>query len=139
MKNESAITVLYDGKCPICMREIRSIKKRDAHNRINAVDIASPDFSPGLFGLTTEQVNGRIHAFLPDGTCITGMEVFRQIYSSLGFGFLVNWTRFPVAKQTTDKLYDLFAHNRFRLTGRSFITSSSSNSCDTGHCKINKP
>ncbi|QDU34662.1 hypothetical protein KS4_27330 [Poriferisphaera corsica] len=130
------ITVLYDGKCPLCKREINFIKRKDKHNRITTVDIAAPNFTPAHYGRTFDQLNGRIHAFLPDGSCITGMEVFRRIYASLGLGFLVSWTRLPLARQASDRAYNWFAHNRLRLTGRLHIKpNNDNNDCDSGHCK----
>ena len=135
MKNKT-ITVLYDGLCPLCKREIRHIKRLDKHNRIEAVNIAEADFNPALYGCTFSQVNGQIHAFLPDGTCITGMEVFRQLYSSLGLGFLINWTKLPVAQQVTNKMYSWFARNRYKLTGRS--NEQHNNPCVSGRCSANQ-
>jgi predicted DCC family thiol-disulfide oxidoreductase YuxK len=55
---------------------------------------------------------------LPDGTWITGVEVFRRLYSAAGFGPLVMLTRLPVISQIMDIGYRLFAKNRLRLTGR---------------------
>lgn len=39
--------MLYDGDCPLCMREVNMLKKRDKkQNKIFFVDIASKDYSP---------------------------------------------------------------------------------------------
>ena len=41
------IKMLYDGDCPLCMREVNMLRKRDKDkNRINFVDIASQDYNP---------------------------------------------------------------------------------------------
>ena len=60
----------------------------------------------------------RIHGRLPDGTLVKGVEVFRHLYTAVGFGVLVAPTRLPGIAQLLDLGYRLFAKNRLRLTGR---------------------
>jgi len=50
--------MLYDGGCPLCMKEVQFLMKRDAgKGRIDFVDIAAPTFSPAdNNGITYEQV-----------------------------------------------------------------------------------
>ena len=52
------LRMLYDGDCPLCMREVNMLRRRDAEQgRIDFVDIASPDYSPrDNAGITYEQV-----------------------------------------------------------------------------------
>ena len=52
------IKMLYDGDCPLCMREVNMLKRRDAGNdRIAFVDIASPSYSPqDNAGISFEEV-----------------------------------------------------------------------------------
>ena len=39
--------MLYDGDCPLCMREVNMLRKRDAQqNKICFVDISSDNFRP---------------------------------------------------------------------------------------------
>ena len=38
--------MLYDGDCPLCMREVNMLRKRDKdQNKIGFVDISSPEYS----------------------------------------------------------------------------------------------
>jgi hypothetical protein len=41
-----------------------------------------------LQNLEFETVMKSIHAILPDGTVISGVEVFRRLYESVGLGFV---------------------------------------------------
>ncbi len=116
--NSWQIEVLYDGACPICSREMRMIMRRDRTRRIQCVDITSEQFNPEAFGLDAKSVMDRIHARLPNGEIIVGVEVFRRIYDALGFGWLVRFSRFPGITQLLDIAYEIFAKNRLRLTGR---------------------
>ena len=39
--------MLYDGDCPLCMREVNMLRKRDAQqNKICFVDISNDNFRP---------------------------------------------------------------------------------------------
>ncbi len=59
-----------------------------------------------------------MHGRLPDGTWVTGVEVFRRLYTAVGFGSAVWFTRLPIIRQILDLGYRVFAKNRLRLTGR---------------------
>jgi predicted DCC family thiol-disulfide oxidoreductase YuxK len=112
------VEVFYDGACPLCMREIRMLKRLDRKGRILFTDIAAEGFDAGTVGLTWEALMDRIHGRLPDGTVIEGVEVFRRLYAAVGFGALVKVSRAPGVSQVLDVAYRLFAKNRLKLTGR---------------------
>ena len=112
------VEVFYDGECPLCMREIDMLRGRDRKKRIVFTDIAAPDFDPATVGLDHDTLMKRIHARLPSGELIEGVEVFRRLYAAVGFGALVAVTRVPGVSQALDLAYTLFAKNRLRLTGR---------------------
>ena len=112
------IRLLYDGACPFCRREMHWLKRRDRRGAILLEDISAPDFDPGRYGLTRETVDGKIHALLPDGTMVTGMEVFRRLYASVGLGWLLAPTGWPLLRPISDAGYRLFARYRHRLAGR---------------------
>ena len=112
------IEVFYDGDCPLCSREMESVVRRDKHDRIRTTNIAAPDFDAISEGLGTADLMARIHGRLPDGVIVEGVEVFRHIYSALGWSWLMPITRAPGIRQALDVGYDLFARNRLRLTNR---------------------
>ena len=122
MTNQSTtvteIEVFFDGGCPLCLREINFLRRRDRHGKIKFTDIDTPEFRPEFYGKTYDELMAKIYGRLPDGTWITGVEVFRRLYSAIGFGPLVLLTRLPVISQIMDLGYVVFAKNRLRLTGR---------------------
>ncbi|XP_010932076.2 uncharacterized protein At5g50100, chloroplastic isoform X2 [Elaeis guineensis] len=71
------IKMLYDGDCPLCMREVNMLKERNKlYGAIKFVDISSKDYSPEENqGLDYKTVMGRIHAILSDGTVVRDVEV----------------------------------------------------------------
>ncbi len=120
------LTILFDGDCPLCKREIRFLRRRDRErNRLGFEDIAEPGYDPSRYGLTLAEADAKIHAVKADGTVITGLEVFRIAYRAVGLGVLMSWTGWPGLRTIADAAYRWFARNRHRLTGRP---------CESGAC-----
>ena len=46
------VEVFYDGECPLCMREMRMLMRRDRRARILFTNIADRDFDPATTGRT---------------------------------------------------------------------------------------
>lgn len=114
------IKLLYDGACPLCVREVNFLQKRDAGRGLVAfVDIAADDYTPAAHGgIEFETAMGRIHAVLPDGTIVQNVEVFRRVYEILGMGWVYALTRLPIVGAIADWVYGIWADWRLRLTGR---------------------
>ncbi|WP_009632272.1 thiol-disulfide oxidoreductase DCC family protein [Synechocystis sp. PCC 7509] len=114
------IKLLYDGKCPLCLREVNFLQKRDAGRGLVAfVDIADDFYSPEDNGnIDFKTAMGRIHAVLPDGTIVKDVEVFRRVYEVLGMGWIYAITKLPIIGFVADKLYGIWADLRLKLTGR---------------------
>ena len=133
MNGSSQITVLYDGDCPLCSREIRFLEKRDrGRGRIQFANIAEPSFDPGAYGLDARKVMARIHGVLPDGTVIEGVEVFQRAYAAVGLGWLIAPTRWPGLRRLANLAYRIFARNRLRWTGRA-------SACEAERCQVVAP
>ena len=113
-----SVQVFYDGECPLCLREIKMLRRMDRKHRIRFTDIAEAGFCPSDYDKTMRQFMDEIQGRLPDGSWIVGVEVFRRLYSAVGLGPLVSLTRLPIVSQVLDFGYRLFAKNRLRLTGR---------------------
>jgi len=115
---DSDIEVFHDGHCPLCTREMRFLRGLDRRGRIRFTDVAAPEFDASSVGIAWEALMDRIHARLPDGTLLEGLEVLRQLYTAVGWARLVAVTRLPGVAQLLDLGYRWFARNRLRLTGR---------------------
>ena len=135
MENQR-VEVFFDGDCPLCMREIRMLRRLDeAHGRIQFTDIAAPGFDAGAYGKTQHDFMARIQGRSPDGEWIEGVEVFRQLYEAVGFGTAVRLTRLPGVSHALHLGYLAFAKNRLRLTGRRLLGREAS-ACDDGVCEV---
>jgi predicted DCC family thiol-disulfide oxidoreductase YuxK len=127
------VKVLFDGECPLCAREVAMLRRLDrGRGRIGFEDIADPAFDPSRYGLDHDTLMARIHAVLPDGRVIEGVEVFRRAYAAVGLGFLLAPTRWPGLRRLADAAYRAFARNRLRLTGRA-------HDCDAERCAPRAP
>ena len=120
------VEVFYDGECPLCRREIAMLRRWDRRSRIRFTDLTDPAFDPATVGRTRDQLMAEIHGRLPNGQLIVGVEVFRRLYTAVGWGWMMPVTRWPGIRQILDVLYRLFARHRLRLTGR----------CDTNRCAV---
>ena len=128
-KQIPTVTLLYDHACPFCRREALWLKRRDRNDALVLQDISSNEFDASRYGLTQEIVDGTIHALLPDGRVVTGMEVFRQIYAAVGLGWVMAPTGWPLLRPIFDAAYRLFARYRVRLGG---LTGGD---CETDRCR----
>jgi predicted DCC family thiol-disulfide oxidoreductase YuxK len=118
MATDWSIEVFFDGDCPLCVREINLLRRLDRHCRIRMTNIAEADFDAAAFGLALEDFMSEIHARLPDGTWVRGVEVFRQLYTIVGWSRVVWLTRLPIIAGGLERGYRVFARNRLRWTGR---------------------
>ena len=112
------VEVFFDGDCPLCLREIKFLRWMDRRERIRFTDIADAGFRAGDYGKSMSEFMDEIQGRLPDGSWIVGVEVFRRLYSAVGFKPFVAITRLPGISHGLDLGYRLFAKNRLKLTGR---------------------
>ena len=139
------VKLLYDGECPLCVREVNFLTKKDAgRGIIKFVDIADPNYDPQENGgVDFVTAMGVIHAVLPDGTIIKNVEVFRQVYEELNMGWVYAITKLPVVGKVADWLYGVWANWRLKITGRPEIETiiaqrqQKLNNSDSARCKSN--
>ena len=114
------INLLYDGACPLCVREVNFLQKKDAGRGIvKFTDIADLSYSPEENGgIDFETAMGRIHAVRADGSVVKNVAVFQEVYDALGIGWLYAPTKWPVIGPVVNKVYDLWADRRLAMTGR---------------------
>ncbi len=112
------IEIFFDGACPLCRREIDMVRRWDRRGKLKMTDISAPEFQASRVGKTQDALMAEIHGRLPDGTWLTGVEVFRRIYTAVGCGPLVWISRLPLVSHLLGWSYSIFARHRLRWTGR---------------------
>ncbi len=114
---ESKIQLFVDGDCPLCRREVRWMQSLNNVNKVEFIDIASPDFeSVDRHGQA--QLMSQIHARTSDGNWVVGADAFRLVYRTLGFRSLVWLSELPLICQLINVAYRIFARYRLTITGR---------------------
>lgn len=121
------VEVFFDGDCPLCKREIEMIRRRDVDHKILFTDITGETFVSAAVGKSIDELMLQIHGRLPNGELIIGPEVFRRLYSAIGFDRLVRLSRVAGISHLLEISYRFFARYRLRLTGRQ---------CADGSCEI---
>lgn len=118
------LTLLYDGACPLCRREVTFLERRDRARdgeqpRLAFVDIDQADYNPAAHqGVTYAQAMGRIHGIEASGAVLRDLAVFRRAYELIGLGWLYAPTRWPLVGALAEAAYGLWARWRLRFTGR---------------------
>ena len=111
--------MLYDGECPLCVKEIEFLKARDKRRKIDFVDIASSAYSPSdNAGIDYERAMRRIHGITSDGQVIEGVQVFRRLYEAVGLGYVYAIVQVKPIGALAEALYNVWAKYRMELTGR---------------------
>ena len=118
-ESHAQIDLLYDSDCPLCMMEVEFLLKRDINHMIKFTDLQSPSYDPAEHGnVKFKDGMRKIRAVLPDGQIITGVDVFQKTYEAIGLGWIFSLTKIPFLHDVADRIYDYWAENRLRLTGR---------------------
>ena len=116
---QTKLTLLFDGGCPLCQREVSFLRSGDISNSISFVDIDSPNYDPVLYeGISYREAMGRIHAINSSGEVLKDVRVFREAYRLVGLGWVYAPTTWPVLGSLVDEFYRLWARWRLVFTGR---------------------
>ncbi|GCE64336.1 hypothetical protein OMCYN_00242 [cyanobiont of Ornithocercus magnificus] len=113
------LTILYDGGCPLCLREIHFLQQRNHAGHLAFTDINEPNYDPSSSGgITYREAMTRIHAIRHDGRLLRDIAVFREAYRLVGLGWLYAPTKWPIISTIANQIYALWAGQRLRVTGR---------------------
>ena len=113
------IQIFYDGGCPYCSLNMTWLRLLDRkQGRITIIDITASDFHKEDYSVDKTPLMSSIHAKLPDGRILEGIEAFRHVYEEMGFGWMLAPTNWPVLGEVIDKVYRWFARNRYALSFR---------------------
>lgn len=106
------LTVLYDGACPLCRREIGVYRGLRPYTPVCFADV-SDDALPLPLGTTREQLLARFHVRNRDGQLLSGAQAFLALWAALpGWRWLARAGRLPCAAWAMERTYRLFLHWR---------------------------
>ena len=105
------LTVLYDGACPLCRREIgiyRGLEPLRSESPVCFTDVSNAAL-PLPPGTTREQLLARFHVRSSDGELLSGAQAFLALWVALpGWRWLARVGRLPGAAWAMERAYRLF-------------------------------
>lgn len=94
------------------------MKMLNRKQRLQFIDFSTMSYSPKEHGLNQCDLGRVIHARWANGTTITGVDVFREMWEAIGLGWLARLSRRPMFNKLLIRAYTWFAKNRLRITAR---------------------
>ena len=102
------LTVLYDGACPLCRREIGIYRGLRPNSPVCFADV-SDSAQPLPPDATREQLLARFHVRSSDGQLLSGAQAFLALWAALpGWRWLALAGRLPGAAWAMERTYLLF-------------------------------
>lgn len=103
------LTVLYDGSCPLCQREIahvRGLAERQPRCEFVFKDISSDAQADVYSASDREVLMARFHVELSDGTRLDGARAFVAMWERLpGWRWLARFSKLPGMIQMMEGAY----------------------------------
>lgn len=120
-KDDADLTVLYNGACPICRREVDGYRRSAeagglplAFEDLNHADLTA-------WGVGRDEARRRLHLRRSDGTVLAGLPAFAALWDRLPHLRWLSWlVRRPLLRPLAGAVYDhvlapaLFALDRLR-------------------------
>jgi predicted DCC family thiol-disulfide oxidoreductase YuxK len=106
------LTVLHDGACPLCRREIGVYRGLQPNTPVCFADV-SDAAQPLPPGTTRQQLMARFHVLDADGQLVGGAQAFLALWAALpGWRWLARVGRLPGAAWAMERLYLVFLRVR---------------------------
>ena len=128
---QNKLTFLYDGGCPLCLRETNFLKKKDVLNNIKFVDINSENYNPISFeDISYSEAMSNLHGILENGEIIKGLDVLAYSYELIGLGWVYIPLKVKFIEPFLRLIYRYWAKYRLQITGRTNIEKLCSSECE---------
>lgn len=106
-----AMTVFFDGACPLCAAEIHLLAARNHRRLLRFVDLGQPGAELPCT-VVCSQAMDNIHAVLDDGRTLVGVPVFAEAYRRADLPLLAWLISRPWLRWLLVPAYALFARHR---------------------------
>ena len=105
-------TLFYDGQCPLCSKEIATLRKLENGNLMFA-DVHAQSNRKGLLP-EREALLRRLHLLTGDGYWVVGLHATVRAWSHTRFGFLFKPLLWPLVYPFATVFYARWADRRYR-------------------------
>ncbi len=127
---QNKLIFLFDGGCPLCLRETNFLKSKDELNKIDFVDINNVNYNPILFkGISYAEAMSNLHGILENGNIIKGLDVLAYSYELIGLGWVYYPLKIEFLAPVLRLFYKYWAKYRLKITGRSNIEKLCTSEC----------
>ena len=128
-KHPERDTVLFDGECRFCQRQIAILNNLDLRNRLIYKSLHDPSVAADFPELTIEQLQEQMFVIDTQGNARGGATAVRYLSRKLPLLWpLALLLHIPGSLPLWNRLYKFIAERRLWIAGR----------CDTTSCQINK-
>jgi predicted DCC family thiol-disulfide oxidoreductase YuxK len=107
----SGDTLYYDGQCPLCNAEMQKLKLH-VGDKLELVDIHSLPKDASLPG--KQALLSNLHLKQASGDFLIWLEANVAAWQHTRYGVFFRWLRWPVLRSIADRVYDSWAHWRYR-------------------------
>lgn len=115
-ESPDTLTVLYDGACPLCRREIAHIQglaENTPGSNLCFADVSSEADSLGTYAAERETLLARFHVQRQDGSRLHGAKAFVAMWSRLpGWRLAAQLARLPGVLALLELAYRVFLRIR---------------------------
>ena len=127
---DNKLIFLFDGGCPLCLRETNFLKRKDKLNKIDFVDINNINYNPNLFkNISYSEAMSNLHGILDNGNIIKGLDVLAYSYELIGLGWIYYPLKIEFLAPVLRLFYKYWAKYRLKITGRSNIEKLCTSEC----------
>lgn len=127
---QNKLIFLFDGGCPLCLRETNFLKSKDDLNKIDFVDINNVNYNPILFkDISYAEAMSNLHGILENGNIIKGLDVLAYSYELIGLGWVYYPLKIEFFAPVLRLFYKYWAKYRLKITGRSNIEKLCTSEC----------
>ncbi|WP_150912074.1 thiol-disulfide oxidoreductase DCC family protein [Marinobacter halotolerans] len=105
-------TLFYDGQCPLCAKEIATLRKLETGNLVFA-DVHLQGNRKGLLP-EREALLRRLHLLTSDGQWVVGLHATVRAWSHTRLGFLFKPLLWPVIYPLVSRFYSNWADRRYQ-------------------------
>ena len=127
---QNKLIFLFDGGCPLCLRETNFLKSKDELNKIVFVDINNINYNPILFkDISYAEAMSNLHGILENGNIIKGLDVLAYSYELIGLGWVYYPLKIEFFAPVLRLFYKYWAKYRLKITGRSNIEKLCTSEC----------
>ena len=110
---DASVTMLYDGGCPLCSKEVAHYKRRDKQSRVSWIDINADSQPLAHYSISQEAAMKRLHV-TQDGQIVVGARAFAAVWSQLpGYRLIVPIVKLRPIMWLLDSVYSWFAEKRY--------------------------